>query len=187
MIILASKSPRRKMLISEFLTQEFLTYNSDIDEEASLSLIDPILIVRDIAKRKGEYAKKEFKDDDIIISADTIVYLDKTILGKPKDKEDATKILKTLSNKTHHVATAYAIIHKGKCILKHVISSVTFNELSEELIGSYVETGSPLDKAGAYGIQDNDKFPIIKKYEGSYYNIVGLPIEDLVETIKEIK
>ena len=160
MIVLASKSPRRKALISEYLTSDFLTYNCDIDEDLSLHLVDPILIVRDI---------------------------DKTILGKPKDEDDAYRILKLLSNKTHYVATAYSIIHNDKCILKHVISEVTFNELSDELIRQYISSKSPLDKAGAYGIQDNDKYHIIKEYKGSYYNIVGLPIEELLESLKEIK
>lgn len=187
MIVLASKSPRRKALISEYLTSDFLTYNCDIDEDLSLHLVDPILIVRDIAKRKGEFAYKNFNKEDIIISADTIVYIDKTILGKPKDEDDAYRILKLLSNKTHYVATAYSIIHNNKCILKHVISEVTFNELSDELIRQYISSKSPLDKAGAYGIQDNEKYHIIKEYKGSYYNIVGLPIEELLESLKEIK
>lgn len=185
MIILASKSPRRKQLISEYITSDFLTYNPDIDESLSNSLIDPILIVRDIAKRKGECALKKYPND-LIIAADTIVLYSNEILGKPKDEKDAYRILNLLSDKTHQVITAYSIFYKDIEIIKHVISDVTFNKLDDELIKKYIASKSPLDKAGAYGIQDNSKFHIIKEYKGSYSNIVGLPIEELKNEIDKI-
>jgi septum formation protein len=185
MIILASKSPRRKQLISEYITSDFLTYNPDIDESLSNSLIDPILIVRDIATRKGECALKKFPND-IVIAADTIVVYSKEILGKPKDEKDAYRILELLSNNTHQVITAFSIFYKDIKIIKHVISDVTFNKLDDTLINEYIASKSPLDKAGAYGIQDNHQFNIIKEYKGSYSNIVGLPIEELKIEIDKI-
>lgn len=186
MIILASKSPRRKELVSSYITKDFLTYTPSIDESLSLSLNDPILIVRDIAKRKGVDSSIKYPND-IVISADTIVTLDKEILGKPLDEEDAFNMLKKLSNRTHQVITAYSIHYKDKHILEHVISYVTFNNLDDELIKKYVASKSPLDKAGGYGIQDNHKYPIIKEYQGSYTNIVGLPMDELIESINKIK
>lgn len=186
MIVLASKSPRRKELVSQYITTDFLTYNPSIDESISLSLKDPILIVRDIAKRKGDNAYTLYKNN-IIISADTIVVLNNEILGKPRDEKDAFDMLKKLSNKTHQVITAYSIHYKEKHILNHVVSHVTFCDLSDDTIKQYVDSKSPLDKAGAYGIQDNENFHIIKEYKGSYTNIVGLPMDELIESINQIK
>lgn len=181
-IILASKSPRRNELMSE-ITNSFLTYNPSIDESLSLIKIDPIEVSKDIAKRKALKAKEVYPDD-IIIAADTIVVLGNQILGKPKDEDDARRILNLLSNKTHMVVTAYAIVHNDNVLVKHVETKVTFNELSDELIDRYIKSGSPMDKAGAYGIQDNEKFPIISSYFGSYTNVVGFPIDEIKEDLK---
>ena len=181
MIILASKSPRRRELMKK-ITNSFLTYNADIDESLSYSLPTPLEAVIDIAKRKALKAKEEFPND-LVIAADTIVVLDKEIIHKPIDEEDAKRILRKLSDKTHLVITAYAINEKDELIEDYVISKVTFNKLSDELIEKYVLSKSPLDKAGAYGIQDNEKYPIIKSYEGSYDNIVGFPIEEIKNTL----
>jgi septum formation protein len=185
MLVLASKSPRRKQLTSEKITTDFLTYSPEIDESISYSL-SPLEAVRDIAKRKALSSQQHFKND-IIISADTIVVLDNEILGKPKDEEDAKRILKLLSNKTHEVITAYCIINKEKLIMNHVISKVTFLPITEKTIDEYVKSKSPLDKAGAYGIQDNDKYHFIKDYEGSYENIVGFPTKEIIQDLENIK
>ena len=99
---------------------------------------------------------------------------------------DAKKILRELSNKTHEVITAYTIIKGEKIITEYVVSSVTFNNLSDKLIDDYIKSGSPLDKAGAYGIQDNDRYPIIKSYAGSYDNIVGFPVKEIKETLMNL-
>lgn len=183
MVILASKSPRRIALMNQ-IADSFSICPSDIDEESSYSL-NYQEAVKDIALRKGLKAK-EAHPNDIIISADTIVVLDGIILGKPKDEEDAKRILRLLSDKKHEVITSYAIINKDKTISKNVVSFVTFNKLDDELINSYIKSGSPMDKAGAYGIQDNDKFPIIKNFEGSLNNIIGFPIEEIKNDYQEI-
>ena len=184
MIILASASPRRRELLKT-VVDDFKIITTDIDEEKSY-ILPPLEAVIDIAKRKGLEVRKDHPND-IIISADTIVLLGDQIIGKPKDKEDAKRILKTLSGKTHQVITAYYIFNKDKIINNHVISEVTFNKLSDELIDKYVATGSPLDKAGAYGVQDNNEFPIISSVVGSVDNVIGFPIKEIKEDLDKIQ
>ena len=184
MLILASKSPRRKQLLKEDITDDFEIIVSDIDEEKSY-IYSPIEAVRDIAYRKGEKIHLGHYDDTVI-SADTIVVLSSLIIGKPTSKLDAKRILRLLSNKTHQVITAYAIFKKDKMILNHVISEVTFNELNETLIDEYVQSGSPLDKAGAYGVQDNEKFHIIKEIKGSVKNVIGFPSEEIKNDLMKV-
>ena len=186
MIILASASPRRRNLLKTIVS-DFEIITADIDEESSYKL-PPLEAVLDIAKRKGEKINKSHPND-IVISADTIVVLNNEIIGKPKDSEDAKAILRKLSGQKHEVITAYCLFKNDQIIEKYVISAVFFHKLSEKLIDSYVASGSPLDKAGAYGVQDNEKFPIVEKVEGSISNVIGFPIEeieiDLNETLKE--
>ncbi len=178
MFILASNSPRRKSLLGEII-KDFKVVIKPIDETK--------YPIDKISYYKAIEVSKEYPDD-IIISGDTVVILDNLILGKPKDKIDAYNKLKSLSNRTHEVKTSYTIYSKNKNIdvTRIVTSKVTFNDLSEELISSYIAYGSCFDKAGAYGIQDNDKFPLIKKIEGSYNNIVGFPIEEIKEDLKKL-
>lgn len=182
--VLASKSPRRQELM-KFISSDFVVAVEDIDEESSYKL-SPIKAVEDIAKRKGEAVEKYYPED-LIISADTIVVLDNQIIGKPIDELDAKRILKELSGKSHYVHTGFRIKYLNKEIISHVTSEVIFNELSDELINKYVKSGSPLDKAGAYGVQDNNKFPIIKKVIGSVDNVVGFPVKEIKELIEQIK
>ena len=181
--ILASKSPRRKELMKQ-ISPDFLIAVEDIDEESSYKL-PPIDAVRDIAKRKGE-AVEALYPNDLVISADTIVVLENEIIGKPKDGEDAKRILRELSGKTHFVYTAYCLKYKGFEILNYVTTRVIFNDLSEELIEKYVKNGSPLDKAGAYGYQDNTEFPIVKKVIGSVDNVIGFPAEEIKRDINNL-
>ena len=181
--ILASKSPRRKQLMKE-ISPVFEVATEDIDENISYRL-PPIEAVKDIAKRKGKAVDKLYPND-LVISADTIVVLDNQIIGKPIDKDDAKRILESLSNKSHYVYTAYRIKYLDQEILNYVESEVIFNKLSEELIEKYVKSGSPLDKAGAYGVQDNDEFPIIKKVIGSIDNVIGFPVKEIKEDVEKL-
>lgn len=174
--ILASKSPRRKELMKH-ISSSFSIKTKEIDEEISYSL-SPIEAVKDISYRKGVEVAKENRNS-IVISADTIVVINNQIIGKPKDKKDAKRILELLSNKTHQVITGYSLFYKDKSLTNTVITNVTFNKLSELLINEYIESGSPLDKAGAYGIQDNKKFPIVKEISGSYLNVIGFPVDEI--------
>jgi septum formation protein len=113
-----------------------------------------------------------------------IVYLDGLILGKPKDKQDAINTLKLLSGKTHIVCTGYAIISKNKKVISSEKTFVTFNELSNELILDYVNSGLCMDKAGSYGIQDG--YPLVKEIKGDYQNVVGLPINKIKGILNEL-
>lgn len=178
MIILASKSPRRKELLGK-LINEFEIIPSNVDE--FLYSLDELSLVK----------AKEISlthPSDLIISADTIVLLNNQVFGKPQNKLEAYNMLKALSDNVHEVKTIYTILNEKENIevTKSVISKVYFNKLDDELINKYIESGSPMDKAGAYGIQDNDKFPIISHIEGSYTNIVGLPIEELEIDLRKL-
>ena len=184
MVILASASPRRRELFKQ-ITDNFQIITADIDEETSYNL-SPLQAVLDIAKRKG-LKVKESHPNDIIVSADTIVVIDDQIIGKPIDGEDAKRILRKLSNRKHQVITAYCLFNKDRFIEKYVISDVYFNELSERLIEDYVNSKSPLDKAGAYGVQDNEQYHIINKVNGSINNVIGFPIEEIKEDFEKIQ
>ena len=107
--------------------------------------------------------------------------LDNEIIGKPTDAEDAKRLLRKLSNRTHEVITAYCWIKGDKIVEHYVVSKVVFYELSDKLIEDYVATGSPLDKAGAYGVQDNEKCPIVKEVIGSIDNVIGFPVKEIKE------
>lgn len=185
MIILASQSPRRKQLMGEDITHDFQIVVSHVDEHVEQKM-SPLEYVNEIAKRKGLAVAKDYPND-VIISADTIVTIDGKIIGKPVDEIDAKRILNLLSGRTHTVITAFCIFYKDLFIEKHVCSEVTFNKLNDELITSYIASGSPMDKAGAYGGQDNDKYPIIKSYKGSFKNVIGFPSEEILQALKENK
>ena len=183
MIILASASPRRKQLMEKEISSSFSIIVSDIDESLSFEKYKDVRdIVKDISLRKC-LAVSNDHPNDLVIAADTVVVLGNEIIGKPKDKEDAYRILKELSNKEHYVYTGYALKQNDKLMQGIVKSTVYFNELSDELINAYIASGSPLDKAGAYGVQDNDKFPIVKKISGSMNNIIGFPTDEIKQDL----
>lgn len=182
MIILASKSPRRKELMEKHFPFSFIIIPSDVEEITDIDL-SPIENTINIAKAKGEDI---FKDhlDDIVISCDTIVTLNNKIFGKPKNKEDALAILEELSNQTHEVISAYWIFSKKKIISNYVVSKVTFNKLNKEDILSYIELGTCYDKAGSYAIQDPVSSKFIKSYSGSLNNIIGFPVEEIKKDLE---
>lgn len=172
-IILASKSPRRQELIKTLgLTYEIIP--SDYDENLKGKEFTYELI-EEVSKNKALDVAKRINYDAIVIGADTVVVLDKEILLKPIDEEDAINELKKLSGKTHKVITAITVIDvKTKQIVTNSTTSyVTFNQLTEEQILDYVKTKKPLDKAGAYGIQELDE-KFIKSLNGSKNNVIGL-------------
>ena len=185
MVILASASPRRKKLMKEELFPSFSIVIPDIDESLSFkSYTDVRDIVKDISLRKCLEIAKDHPND-LVIAADTVVVLDNEIIGKPKNKEDAYNILSKLSNKEHYVYTGYAIKKNDKLIQGLVRSEVQFNRLSDELINDYIASGSPMDKAGAYGLQDNFTFHIVKSTTGSESNIIGFPVDEIKEDLKK--
>ncbi len=176
-IVLASSSPRRKKILSKY-NIDFETMTSHIDEEIS-SDDDPIQVVMSLAFQKAEDIANRLDFDAIVIAADTIVYMEK-VLGKPKDKIDAYRTLESLSGKEHLVITGIAIIdiNLGKKVIDYEITKVKFRELQPEKINKYIDTGEFIDKAGAYGIQGYGEI-LVEWIEGSYSNVVGLPIVKL--------
>ncbi|MCR5078622.1 MAG: Maf family protein [Bacilli bacterium] len=177
MFILASGSPRRKELLHK-VVDEFTIIVPDIDE--SHHPLDPKDLPKELSKEKA-YAVSRFYPNDEILACDTVVILDKEVLGKPKSVQNAIEMLKKQSGKRQIVLSGYTYIGKGKEISRSVATEVYFNELSEEQIIDYVTRFKPFDKAGSYGIQDD--FPLIKKIVGSYDNVMGLPTEDIREHI----
>ncbi len=184
-IILASKSPRRRKLLKQ-IGLKFKSFSVDLHEEI-LDGEHPIQTVKRLSLHKLEAASKKIKDG-IVITADTIVVLDKEIIGKPKNEKDAFKILSKLSGRTHEVYTGFAILNmrtKQK-IVSYEKTKVTFRKLTKTEILDYIKTGSPMDKAGAYGIQDDFGAVFVEKIDGCYYNVVGLPIQKLYQALQKI-
>ena len=185
MVILASASPRRKELMKKDICSSFKIVVSDIDEDLSFkNHHEPVDIVKDISLRKCLKVAESYPHD-LVIAADTIVVIDHEIIGKPKDKEDAYLILKKLSGREHFVYTGYALKQEDKLVQGIVKSEVLFNNLTDDLIYRYIASGSPLDKAGAYGLQDNQEFPLVKKTSGSLTNIIGFPTAEIKNDLQK--
>ncbi|HED07325.1 MAG TPA: septum formation protein Maf [Ignavibacteria bacterium] len=185
-IYLASKSPRRKVLLKQ-LNIKFKVFSVECDEslKKNESLIQT---VKRISLVKLDAAKK-IHNDGIIITADTLVVLDNEIIGKPKNKKDAVRILKKLSNNTHKVYTGFSVYNalKNITVTDYEKTLVTFKKLSGSEIKNYVNTGSPLDKAGAYGIQDDFGAVFVKKINGCYNNVMGLPLFKVYNAILRVE
>ncbi len=177
--ILASASPRRK----ELLTLGGVDYEVIVSqcEEILPENITPADAVMSLATQKADDVFKR-NHERIIIAADTVVALDGKILGKPKDKEDAFKMLSSLSGNTHTVYTGVCIKSKDKTDTFFTATDVEFYALTADEINTYIATNEPMDKAGAYGIQGKG-FILVKKIDGDYYNVVGLP---LAETVRHL-
>ena len=184
-LVLASNSPRRKEILSKF-GFDFTVIKSGYEENETIA--DVRRLVKTFAIKKAEYVfnslSENEKSETVVLGADTVVVLNGRVLGKPKDSADAKNMLKALSGKEHSVFTGYAVVSAKKTVSGVAETKVIFNDLSDDLIEEYVATGSPLDKAGAYGIQDG--VPLVKEYVGSLYNVIGLPIEEIVPILKKI-
>ncbi len=179
MIILASKSPRRKELLS-FITTDFIVKSAEVDETLPKN-ITPSKAVEYLSKIKAEPLKN---DDDTVIGADTVVAIDGKILGKPKDRDDAFSTLKMLSGKEHSVFTGVTVIKGEKSETFSVETKVKMFDLSDDDINNYIATGEPFDKAGSYGIQGKGSL-LVEKIDGDYFNVVGLPISKLSRVLKQ--
>ena len=173
-IVLASASPRRKEILSHILPR-FAVCPAAGEERPDLTL-PPEGIVRALARQKAEEVFVRLPAS-LVLGADTIVWHEGKLLGKPAGAEDAARMLRSLSGKTHRVYTGWCLRGPGVDRCGAVCTEVEFNPLSEAFIQEYVAGGSPLDKAGAYGIQDDAR--LVRAYRGSYTNIVGLPAEEL--------
>lgn len=184
-IYLASKSPRRKKLLRQ-IGLKFKQVSVDLHEEI-LDGEHPVQTVKRLAVHKLDAALLVIKKG-IVITADTIVVLEHEIIGKPVNKKDAGAILSKLSGRTHYVYTGYALYNTAtkKRIVDYEKSAVTFRVISGKEIIDYIATGSPMDKAGAYGIQDDFGAVFVKKINGCYYNVVGLPLSKFYSSLKKI-
>jgi septum formation protein len=176
-IILASNSPRRKELLNQ-VGLPFLTDAADVDERILPGEL-PEAYAERVALEKAMVVKRRTKDG-IIIAADTVVVLGDAILGKPAGSLDAGHMLSMLSGKMHRVVTGLALVdaQKERKLTGHEVTRVWFRTLTAEQIASYVRTGEPLDKAGAYGIQGKGAL-LVERIEGCYFNVVGLPLSFL--------
>lgn len=186
-IILASASPRRK----ELMTMADLSFDvivSDCDE--SIAYDGPEEMVRKLSLLKAEDVAAKIQQTDtaahLVIGADTIVFFQDQILGKPKDEEDAFCMLKAMSGKTHTVYTGVSIIDTSDGHTETFCEStnVEFYDVTDEEIKAYIATGDPLDKAGSYGVQGRGCF-LVKKIEGDYFTVVGLPIAHLIRKLRK--
>ena len=185
-IILASNSPRRKKILTD-LGLEFEVMPSNYEEKLDTDVFSYDLI-EDLATQKACDVVRRVGKDKIVLGADTVVVLHNKILGKPKDKESAFKMLSELSGKTHMVVTSLCGINTktNRAALLSTTSYVRFKELSPELINNYIDKFNPLDKAGSYGIQELPD-GILDKYEGSFDNIVGLAPEAVSAILEKLK
>ena len=187
-IILASASPRRKFLL-EMLGFDFSVIPADIDEHHIPLPKKPEEAVRELAAIKAAAIADKTDFPAIVIAADTIVVLNSTqVLNKPKDADDAIQMLHTLSGKTHTVFTGITVMDtESKKEIRDVVATrVTFRTLLDDEIRAYVASGSPLDKAGAYGIQDDFGAVFVSHIDGCYYNIVGLPVQTLYINLNKL-
>lgn len=181
-IILASASPRRSQLLS-WAEIDFDVIVSDSDENFPASLGFEEAAVH-IAQNKALAVKPQVSNDKTILAADTIVVCNNRIIGKPKDRQDAINILHELSGNTHDVITGVAILKPGREILFADSTTVHFHELNSEQITFYVDNYKPYDKAGAYAIQEWIGVVGIKRVEGCFYNVMGLPVSRVVQALQ---
>lgn len=182
-IVLASNSPRRKELLAGLDIPFEVRVLDNIDESYPETLPTKE-IAGYISKKKADAYRQTMADDELIITADTIVVLGQEVMGKPKDDEEARRMLRELSGKTHQVITGVCLTTKDKQSNFSVETDVTFKTLSEEEIDYYVAHYRPLDKAGAYGIQEWIGHIGVTGLNGSYFNVMGLPVQRIYEALK---
>ena len=177
MLILASKSPRRKELLKQ-IGIPFVVVVSDAEEVSGNSWTPAALVVEN-AKRKARAVAEKYPDSPVL-GADTVVSSEGKIFGKPKDKDEARKILTALSGKMHEVTTGLALINRNEIRTTNVTTKVFFDTMTKADIDAYIATEESMDKAGAYTIQGKAA-RFIEKIEGSYSNVVGLPLNALIQ------
>ncbi|MDE6649896.1 MAG: Maf family nucleotide pyrophosphatase [Muribaculaceae bacterium] len=183
-IILASKSPRRKELLA-MLDIPFEIKVKDVIDESYPADMPVVEVPEYLARIKGRAYSADIKGNDMVITADTVVILDDVIYGKPHDEEDAVEMLMRLQGRTHTVASGVCVATKEKIKSFTVCTAVTFAPISREEAAWYVDRYRPLDKAGAYGIQEWIGCAAVAAIDGSFYNVMGLPVHQLYKVLKE--
>lgn len=183
-IILASASPRRKELLSKLDIGFTVKTLYDVDESfpASLSVVQ---VPQYISRKKADAYRQEIQENDMVITADTVVAVGRRILGKPKSAEEARVMLKLLSDRYHRVVTGVTIMTAKRTETFATVSRVRFTRLNDEEIDYYISKYKPFDKAGAYGIQEWIGMVGITELNGSYFNVMGLPVQRLYAKLKE--
>lgn len=182
-ILLASKSPRRRELLSQLRIPFNVITIGGIDESFPDS-IPAIEVPQYISEMKADAYHPMIKENDLVITADTMVICGDRIMGKPKDMTEAKEMLRFLSGKTHCVATGVTISTQNRRTSFTTVTDVTFADISDDEITYYVENFLPLDKAGAYGIQEWIGVVAVSGIKGSYYNVMGLPVHRLYQELK---
>lgn len=186
-IVLASASPRRRELLEQIGIKFDIVVSNEPEDEIDKSL-SPENYTSELALMKACNVAKKLtgtkRKDSLIIAADTVVYSDGKILGKPKDSDDAFRILKSLSGKAHEVYTGICVMRltDGYATSKSIKTTVKFKELTDKTIKAYIKTGEPADKAGAYGIQSRGAV-LVEEICGDYFNVVGLPLSALYDVL----
>ena len=182
-IILSSASPRRKELLSE-LGIDFSVDTENNFVEKCPANISPKDVPLFMAKGKSDGFHRSLEDNEILLTADTVVIVDDVVLGKPHDKTQAVDMLKKLSGRAHEVITAVVLRSNYKTISFSEVTRVFFSEMSEDEINYYIDNYRPFDKAGAYGIQEWIGLACIEKIDGSYFNVMGLPVHRIHQALK---
>ncbi len=182
-ILLASKSPRRRELLQQLRLPFNVVTLGGIDESFPDS-VPRIDVPQFVSEKKADAFQKIITDNELVITADTMVICDNHILGKPKNGKEAREMLRLLSGKTHKVATGVTITTKNRRTSFTTVTDVTFCELSDEEIDYYVDNFQPFDKAGAYGIQEWIGSVAVTEIKGSYHNVMGLPVHRLYQELK---
>ena len=183
-IVLASNSPRRRELLAGLGIEFEVRVLPDIDESYPADL--PVMQIAEyIAHKKASAYLLTMKDNDLVITADTVVIIGNEVLGKPKDEEDAKRMLRLISGKTHQVVTGVCLTTTKQQRHFSVSTDVTFKNLPENEINYYITKYKPFDKAGAYGIQEWIGYVGVTSLNGSYFNVMGLPVQKLWEELKK--
>lgn len=183
-IFLASKSPRRRELL-QMLRIPFKVVTINGIDESFPDDISPLQVPEFISRKKAKVYLERMQPKELVITADTMVICGDRIMGKPKNPEDAMEMLLCLSGKTHQVATGVTISTADRTVSFSSVTDVTFAPLSEEEVRFYVDNYQPLDKAGAYGIQEWIGAVAVSGINGSYYNVMGLPVHRLFQELKQ--
>ena len=176
-IVLASKSPRRHELLRRMGIEDFSVVTPEVEETYPEGL-SPREIVAHISRLKSDAAAKLVGAEDILITADTMVFLENDRLGKPRDEADALRMLKELAGRRHTVCTGVTVRQGEKVEAFTAATDVYFRECTEDELRAYIATGEPMDKAGAYGVQSLGAL-LVERIEGDFYNVMGLPVEKL--------
>ena len=183
-VVLASKSPRRKELLGMLDVPFEIRVKDGIDESYPADM-PAVEVAEYLSRLKGKAYAEDIRENEMVITADTIVILDGKIYGKPKNEDDAIYMLMQLQGRTHIVASGVCVATKEKIVSFTTTTEVTFAQLSREEATWYVEKYRPLDKAGAYGIQEWIGCAAVARIDGSFYNVMGLPVHQLYNVLKD--